>query len=224
MFSHFFFSFRARASPLSFFHSFNMEHTTVIDGNIIYVTAKLVIKNMVQIMKGYKVGQHILSDPFKLGDTPLVIAVYPNGDTDKSRGYVSLFVNNDGDADISLKGEVFTDVDKIVFDYTETILADSGLGEPKFLTHAECTEAYKDKDFVVTAKLELPGEPVKVVGSHSSNAPKKKYSVLENIYKKMQKPDFTLASEVLSVTTITVMYCPYQKNVSGLYFFTFPKF
>ena len=87
------------------------------------------------------------------------------------------------------------------------------MGASTFLTHAECTEAYKDKDFVVTAKLELPGEPVKVVGSHSSNAPKKKFSVSENLYKRMQKPDFTLASELLCVSTITVFfYCGLQKS------------
>ena len=190
-----------------------MEHTTVIDGNMIHVTAKLVIKNMVQIMKGYKVGQHILSDEFMVGDTPMAIAVYPNGETGKSRGYVSLFLSNYGDADISLKGEVFTDVDKIEFDYTENIPPGTCLGDETFLTHARCTEAYKDKDFVVTAKLELPGEPVRVVGSHSSNAPKKKFSVSENLYKRMQKPDFTLASELLCVSTITVFfYCGLQKS------------
>ena len=191
-----------------------MEHTTVIDGNMIHVTAKLVIKNMVQIMKGYKVGQRIMSDPFKLGDTPMVIAVYPNGWNIKSIGYVSLFLINQGDADISLKGEVSTDLAEMEFDYTMSI-PPGALGVSTLLTHAQCTEAYKDKDFVVTAKLELPGEPVRVVGSHSSNAPKKKFSVLENVYKKMQRTDFTLAPELLSVTTITLFYCPKFKVLKG---------
>ena len=35
------------------------------------------------------------------------------------------------------------------------------------LTHEQCAEAFKDKDFVVTAKVEIPGEPFKIVGIES---------------------------------------------------------
>ena len=174
-----------------------MKQVTVVNGNVIHVTAELVVKNFVQIMAGYKVGQSIVSDPFMVGDTPMIIAVYPNGDTERSKGHVSLFLDNNGDADISLKGVLLTDVAKMEFDYTETFTHGSGLGLEQFLTHAACTEAYKDKDFVVTAKLELPGEPVKVVGSHPAAASKKrKFNVMENVYKMMEKTDFTLVSEL----------------------------
>ena len=56
----------------------SMEQVTVIKGNMVHVTAKLVIKNFVQIMPGYKVEQEILSDPFMVGDTPMIISVYPH--------------------------------------------------------------------------------------------------------------------------------------------------
>ena len=69
-----------------------------------------------------------------------------------------------------------------------------GIG--KFLKHADCADAYKDKDFVVTAKLEIPGDLVKVVGGQSDPAPKRqKLNVLENMYNKMSRPDFTLVFE-----------------------------
>ena len=42
--------------------------------------------------------------------------------------------------------------------------AGSRSGIDKFLTHAQCTEAFKDRDFVVEAKLEIPGEVTKLVG------------------------------------------------------------
>ena len=177
-----------------------MKQVTVVNGNMIHVTAELVIKNFVQIMRGYKVGQRIVSDPFMVGDTPMIIEVYPNGGTEESKGHVGLYLDNNGDADISLKGVLLTDVAKLEFDYTETLAHGSSWGTEHFLTHAACSEAYKDKDFVVTAKLELPGEPVKVVGSHPAAASKKrKFNVLENVYKMMEKTDFTLVSELHSV-------------------------
>ena len=182
----------------------SMEQVTVIEGNMVHVTAKLVIKNFVQIMPGYKVGQDILSDPFMVGDTPMIISVYPNGDYETNKGHVSLYLNNNGDADISLKGELVTDVKNIEFEYWQTFKPGSGLGYSDFLPHAQCTESFKDKDFVVTAKLELPGEPVKVVGNNTASAPKKrKFNVLENVYNMMEKTDFILASELHSVNLLS---------------------
>merc|ERR1719219_1669512 len=82
------------------------------------------------------------------------------------------------------------------FDYEDTIKKRSSSGIFKFLKHADCAEAYKDKDFVVTAKLEIPGDLVKVVGGQSDPAPKRqKLNVLENVYNKMSRPDFTLVFE-----------------------------
>ena len=74
-------------------------------------------------------------------------------------------------------------------------------GKLMFLTHprqiAQCAEAYKDKDFVVEAKLEIPaGEVTNIVGKQSAAvAKKRKLNVLENVYKKMSGADFTLVFE-----------------------------
>ena len=175
-----------------------MENTTVVDGmsGIIEATGKLVIKNFVKVMAGFKPGMLIESDPFMLGDIPLAIRVYPNGDEDLFKGHVSLYLRNKGDDDISVKGQLITDLDTMDFVYTETVKARGGWGEPNFLTHAECAEAYKDKDFVVEAKLEIPSEVVKIVGRQSAAAPKKrKFDVWENVYNKMAGADFTLVFE-----------------------------
>ena len=74
-------------------------------------------------------------------------------------GLVSLFLQSKGDQDFSAKGELITDVKTASFDYTETWPAGSQLGS-MFLTHAECAEAFKEKDFVVEAKLKVPGRTV----------------------------------------------------------------
>ena len=109
---------------------------------------------------------------------------------------MSLFLYNDGEDDISVKGQLVTDLRTMNFDYEDTIKKRSSSGIFKFLKHADCAEAYKNKDFVVTAKLEIPGDLVKVVGGQSDPAPKRqKLNVLENVYNKMSRPDFTLVFE-----------------------------
>ena len=181
-----------------------MEHTTVFDGSTTQVTAKLVIKNLVEIMPGFESGKSIKSDPFMVGDTILTLKVYPNGLRESDAGDVDCFLSNSGDADILLKGQLITEVKTKEFDYTRFQPTD-GMCLP--LTHAECTEAYSDKDFVLTAKLELPGEPVKIFGTLSAPpaAKRKKFNVFENVYKQMQRTDFTLVSELLIVPAITIM-------------------
>ena len=47
--------------------------------------------------------------------------------------------------------QLTTDLDTMDFDYTETVKAKGGDGLTKFLTHADCFNAFKDKDFVVEA-------------------------------------------------------------------------
>ena len=174
----------------------SMANTTVVSGRsgIIKAEAKLVIKEFVEVMAGFKPGMCIESDEFMLGDTPLAISVYPNGDNRFSKGYVGLFLQNNGDDAIRVKGQLITDLRNKNFEYTEFVEAKGGWGIDKFLTHAQCADAYKDKDFVVEAKLEIPGEVVKIVGRQSAAAPKK-FNVLEKVYNKMAKTDFVLVFE-----------------------------
>ena len=55
-----------------------MANTTVVTGRsgIIKAEAKLVIKEFVEVMAGFKPGMLIESDPFMLGDTQLSIRVF----------------------------------------------------------------------------------------------------------------------------------------------------
>lgn len=183
-----------------------MEHTTVFDGSTTKVTAKLVIKNLLEIMPGFEEGKSIESEPFMVGDTTMVLEVFLNGFDEETAGGVYCFLINNGDADIRVKGQLITEVGTEEFDYRRFQPSDRKL---LFLALcADCTEAYAEKDFVLTAKLELPGEPVKIFSSQSAPAPKrqKKFNVFENVYKQMQRTDFTLVSELLFViSAITIM-------------------
>merc|ERR1711973_605838 len=77
------------------------EFTTVVDieSGVIKVTAKLVIKNLVKMMAGIEVAKAIKSDPFKVGETPMTIGVYVNGQDEEERGTIAIFLYNDGDKD-----------------------------------------------------------------------------------------------------------------------------
>ena len=60
------------------------------------------------------------------------------------------------------------------------------------LTHEQCAEAYKDKDFVVTAKVVIPGEPVKIVGFESVPVQIEKLNIFETVYNNMEDSYFAL--------------------------------
>ena len=172
-----------------------MEHTTVVSGmsGIIQVTEKLVIKDFVEVMAGFEPGKTIKSDLFLVGDTPIKIAVYPNGDGNNNKGHVGVYLRNIGEADIRLKCQFITDVKTVGFDYKDGALKPKQTyGFPTFLTHAECADDYKDKDFVVTAKVETPGKVEKIVSLKAAVPPRKGRDVWENVYARMEKADFAL--------------------------------
>ena len=163
-----------------------MENTTVYDGrsSTIKATGKLVIKHFIEAMSACKPRKCYESDTFKVGDIPLAIKVYPNGSIEAQKGHVTIYLKNKSINDIKVKCELITDVATKYLDYTDTIQAEKSYGYHHFLTHAECRDAYKDKDFTVTANVEIPGEDLKVIGSGSK---KSKFSVWENVYDKMQR-------------------------------------
>ena len=171
-----------------------MENTTIFSGTSgqIETTAKLVIKEFVEVMRGFDCGMFIKSDSFMVGDYPLSIRVYPNGVEYDS--YVGVFLHNDGDSAITVKGVLTTDLDTINWD-TEEIQAGDKEGEDQFHTHDDCETAFQDKDFVVTAKLEVPGGIVKIAGNDSAASKKKNPNLLETVYNKMAYTDFTLVFE-----------------------------
>ena len=70
----------------------SVEFTTVFDAKsgVIEVTARLVIKNLVEVMRGLEVGKYIESDTFKVGETPMSIRVYVNGHVEECKGWVGV--------------------------------------------------------------------------------------------------------------------------------------
>ena len=100
-----------------------MKNTTVVDATsgLIQVTGKLVIKNLVGVMGGFKPGKRIESEKFMLGDIPLA--------NDERKGHVGVYLENKGDVD-SVKCQIITDVRTLSVDYKEPVPVVIGIGCP----------------------------------------------------------------------------------------------
>ena len=178
-----------------------MENATIFDATagIIQATAKVTIKNLVEVMSLYEPGKDFTSDNFNVGDTPMAIQVYPNGQTAEHRGHMSIYLLNQGDADITVKAKFITDTCYWDINEEEMVVEPKvGMGLDRFLSHVECYDAYNDRDFVVTVTVEATSEVLKITGSQSSTGPKK-FGVWEKVYSKMERTDFPLVFEGVEV-------------------------
>ena len=150
-------------------------------------TAKLVIKDFVELMKACTPGRSYSSVTFRLGDTPMNVEVFPNGHSTK--GYVQFGLNNQGDDAITVKGKISTDVHSPDFKSTVLPENDGTVISGVYLKHDQCLNEYKDKDFVLTVDMVGLGD-WEIVGKKTSEGPKA-LSVWEKVYTNMEKPDFT---------------------------------
>ena len=172
----------------------SMENVTVYAKSAgAKATAKLVIKDFLDVIKACKPGKGYPSEVFMVGDTPMAINLYPGGGYAENKGYVSISVQNKGDAAVRVKIKFTTDVVS-PRDTESTIEPNSTWGYTKFMTNARCAEVYKDKDFIVTVNVEkIPDVDLEILGKKSSeDPPPKKLCVWENVYTNMERTDFTL--------------------------------
>ena len=178
-----------------------MENVTMFGkGPKTEVTASLVIKDFVEVMKSTEPGKFLESDDFMVKETPMGLGVSPNGYGESDRGGVGVYVANTGEVDVKVKVQFDSDTKSMNMKETtvkaEDIISDMwGFG--RFLSHEEAKEHYKDKDFVVTAKVEVEGEVVKIVGDKEKSRKRKSMGqeVSEKIYRDMAWTDFTLEFE-----------------------------
>ena len=155
--------------------------TEYLQSNAAGATATMVIKDFVKLMSVYEQGKYysatVPSDPFMVGDTPMVVVM-----GEESKGFVSICLINQGDAAITVKCKVTTDVRSRYLKST-AIEPNKLYGCPDFLRHDECVNEYRDKDFVLTIQVVLDQKP--------SEDPEE-FNVWENVFTNMENPDFTL--------------------------------
>ena len=167
------------------------NHTVYARSADVEVTANLTIKDFVQVMKTSKPGKHYDSDVFMVGATPMAIAVYPNGYNEENRGNVSVFLQNQGDASLTVKCQFITEA--ITWSFDHEVTAKRAWGSLRSLDHAQCEVTFKEKDFLLTANVRIPGEDLKIMGTEDPVAPKNFCVALcRNLYDKMLDPNFAL--------------------------------
>ena len=172
-----------------------MENVTVYTkSNGVQATAKLVIKDFVELMSSSKPKDCYPSDTFMVRDTPMVLNVYPNGNNDQSKGNVSIFLKTQGA--ITVKCKITTDVHS--WDFECTIEPNQSYGSWRFMSHVQCANVYQDKDFVVTADVHIPYVDLEVLGKKPSDDPKE-FSVWEKVYTNMERADFTFVVDGVEI-------------------------
>ena len=164
------------------------SRTVYAKGPEVKAAAELVIKDFLEVMKTSKVGKDYTSDTFMVGETPMAIRVYPNGEKEEYKGNVSVYLRNLSDAALTIKCQFITEA--VTWSFDHEVNAKNGWGLAKFLSHAKCT-VYKEKDFILTAHVEMPGKDLKILGTEDTVVPKK-YCVCKNLYDKMMEPNFAL--------------------------------
>ena len=157
--------------------------------NGVQATAKLVIKDFLDVMSACEPGKHCCSEVFMVGDTPMSMVVFPNGDNEEVRGNVTVTLENRGDAAITVKCTFTTDVRSWGFE-PRAIESNMNWGTNRVLSHDKCTNVYHDKDFVVTAVVEIPDANLEILGKKLSDGPQE-LSVWEKVYSNMERTDFT---------------------------------
>ena len=176
-----------------------MENVTIFAGKsgVIQGTGKLVIKDFLDVMSVYPPGKCVESDEFMVGDFAMSILIFPNGDVNENKGCVSAFLVNKSNEDLTVKCQFVTydaEGKEFVEDFEMTTIPHGdNLGFHDLLVHSECEEAYKNRDFILTAKVEIAGEMTKLVGAGiTSTSKKRKFNVFEDVYKRMDMTDFIL--------------------------------
>ena len=172
-----------------------MEHVTVFARSPqLKVTEKIVIKNFLKELALFCPGDKLSSETFMLGNTPLEIDIYPNGHIwDKDDGKLVMFLCNKSKEEVRVQFEAVADIFQPGIFTALNLEPDNGFPLGRYVSHAECIEAYKDKkDFVLTVNVEIPGEDLRIVEQSERVILCKKFGVWKNVYKKMQRTDFTL--------------------------------
>ena len=180
------------------------NHTVFVKGPPIKATAKITIKDFVEVITTSKEGESYHSEDFLVGNTPMAIKVTPNEALEEYKGYISVFLLNKGKVGMTVKCQFICAARSLDFDNKMSAISERGFR--KFLNHVLCKDHFKEKDFVLTANVEIPGEGMKIAGKECKALPEK-YCVglCKNLWERRDTGDFALIFSGLEV--------PCHKNV-----------
>ena len=181
-----------------------MENNKTIENTTVFaklpgvmVSATLVIKNFTEATALGEPGMCYSSDTFSVGTVPLCIEVFPNGKKStcknwvrKKGGEISVGILNKSDKDITIMGWFTTEAKRMGF--IRDVKARQRWGINHFLSHAQCATTYKDKDFRLTATIEVSGKDLKILGKEFTNTGPPEHDYRERLFRQMKNPDFKL--------------------------------
>jgi len=175
-----------------------MENVTVIARSPkTEVSATLIIKDFLEELARPS-GEFLESHDFMVKETPIRMRVYPNGYNEACRGYVSVGLANMGNGSVKVKYQFSTDIKtSVMVEHTLAVNGQRSTGVSDFLTHAECQEFFKERDFVLKIQVEMEGEQVKMAGEvPASRQLKSIYQEIgEKAFQGMEWADFILEFE-----------------------------
>ena len=113
------------------------EEKLTIDGlNAETTIYSVKIKKFHAKMQKWDPGKKVELNPFPYEDNLFSLLVYPNGDDEKNRGFVSVFLKNEGQEKLKVDCELKLDTKSVRL--LSTIQPDIGQGYPKFYPHNIC--------------------------------------------------------------------------------------
>jgi len=171
-----------------------MENVTVfVRAPKTEVQATLVIKGFAEEL-AMKPGEHFVSDEFLVKEAPMRLRVYPNGFNEESKGFVSAYLRSrNSRTTFPLKYRFVTDVKTT--EMVEGHVSATNIDRiDRFLSHAECREHYKQRDFVLKVEVQVDGEKVKILGKGAATMQRKPIGqeITEAAFQQKAWTDFTL--------------------------------
>ena len=174
------------------------RYTVFIKGPPIKATAKITIKDFVEVITTSTEGERYHSEDFMVGNTPMAIKVTPNEAREEYKGYISVALWNKGKVGMTVKCQFSCAAKSSAFEHE--IGADEQRGFLKFVNHVLCEDHFKEKDFVLTANVEILGERMKIACKEYKALPEK-YCVglCKNLWERRDTGDFVLIFSGLEV-------------------------
>ena len=113
-----------------------MENLTVFaKSSPSQATAKVVIKDFLEVMELNEARKEYKSDRFMVGDREMQIGIYPNGCQEEHNGFVSVVLWNNSDTDVTVNCQLFTEATK--GNFNQKVRGKYGFVVDHFLSHAQ---------------------------------------------------------------------------------------
>jgi len=158
------------------------------------------VENFDKKVQNYRVGREIYSKIFKIASSKFQIYIYPSGDSNENRNYVSVFLHNKSSWRVKATVKYSIQYSNISHTNVGQYFQDGdGWGPGEFIPHARCTRKdvlTKDGTLTLQADVELLEEEIPVYRDLTKTDTISKLECLEGIIKNQEKQIDNLEKKV----------------------------